>query len=390
VVGHRRVGRPRLPAHVIEVALIALSEGATQADAAAAAGIGKNTLWRRLQEQPVPVKRTRNPRQGSLTYADRVRIADAICRGDNDAAISRLIGVHRSTIGREIARCGSRGDYDANRAEDDANTKARRPRPCWIQTRPELWLVVQARLRQGWSPRAIAGRLRKDHRDDPSWWVSHETIYLAIFVQAKARLRKELANCLRSGRTQRRARSRVETARRTPIPDAVSISERPPEAADRAVPGHWEGDLIIGKNGKSQVATLVERRSRFGILIQLDNKTAAHVAARIAEEITRLPELVVESLTWDRGTELAGHADFTVATGIPVYFADPHSPWQRGTNEHWNGMARDFLPKSTDLSIHTQADLDKITHQLNSRPREILDFATPAEVLNDHLVAATA
>jgi IS30 family transposase len=245
---------------------------------------------------------------------------------------------------------------------------------------PRLAKEVTAGLEKLWSPTQISKRLRVDHPDDETMRVSHETIYQSIYVQGRGALRRELAACLRSGRAQRQPRSRLE--RRGRIPDIVSISERPAEVEDRAVIGHWEGDLILGAHNRSAIGTLVERRTRFVILLHLPGRhTAIEVRNAMAEAIQHLPATLKRSITWDRGTEMAEHVQFTIDTGVDVYFCDPQSPWQRGTNENTNGLARQYFPKGTDLSVYSPEDLQAVADSLNGRPRETLNWATPTEAL---------
>jgi IS30 family transposase len=385
------MGAPRVSWVVVRVALLAVARGSSRQEAARLAGCSVNTVRRRVAEEHVVVMRPRVPRVDALRIEERIEIQIGVELGESNAEIGRRVGRPRGTIGRELARCeGGRHRYRAFAAQEHADQAARRPKPRWFEERPELWGEVVGLLGEGWSPEQITGRLRRDRPADPLWWVSPEAIYQALYVQARGELRKELARCLRSGRVRRRPHA--ATARRSAgarITDMVNISERPAEVADRAVPGDWEGDLIIGARGASAVATLVERTTRIGMLIKLDERTTEHVTARLAEHIVHLPAELMRSLTWDQGSELAAHRSFSVATGVTVYFCDPHAPWQKGSNENWNGLVRQYLPKGTDLSVHSQADLDAIARRLNMRPRKTLGWDTPAERFNQ-LVAATA
>jgi IS30 family transposase len=346
------------------------------------------TLKRRGADEGVVVLRDRAPRAGALTFEHRERIRVGIEHNESDAAIGRAVGKSRGAIGREIKANGGRGRYRAFGAQERADRLARRPKGRWFETREWLWLIVVDLLREGWSPQQISRRLRKDHPGEPEWSVSHEAIYQAIYVLPKGELRRELAACLRSGRAQRRPQARIKRSG-SRIVGMINISERPEEVNERLVPGDWEGDLIVGKNSKSAVITLVERQTLMGMLIKIDSKYADHVAQRLGEHLGTLPQMLARSLTWDQGTELADHATFTMQTGIKVYFCDPHAPWQRPVNENWNGLVRQYLPKGTDLSVHSQADLDQIARRINGRPRRSLEWDTPAERF-ERLVAPTA
>jgi IS30 family transposase len=324
----------------------------------------------------------------ALTPTEREEIVRGIAVGESVRGIAARLRRAPSTISREIRRHGGRRAYRATRADRRAWRSARRPKRCRLAMHPRLRSVVAAKLSQQWSPHQIAGWLRTTFPSDADMQVSHETIYRTLFIQSRGALKRELLHHLRRSRGYRRARA---AARRSPqtgrIVDAVSIRERPADVDDRAVPGHWEGDLLEGAKGTC-IATLVERQSRYAMLIRLPNKETATVVRALARRAQRLPQGLMKSLTWDRGTELAGHHAFTVATNVQVYFCDPQSPWQRGSNENTNGLLRQYLPKGTDLSIKSQAQLDAIALRLNTRPRMTLGFRTPAAKLAE-IVAST-
>jgi len=318
----------------------------------------------------------------TLTLIEREDISRGIAAGESGRSIAARIGRAASTVSREIIRHGGRGAYRAKAADEDAWGSALRPKACLLARNRTVRNLVASKLALEWSPEQISGWLRDEFPDDESMRVSHETIYRSLFIQARGVLKKELIGHLRTKRSMRRPR-RVAThhERRGRIADAVSIRERPAEAEDRAVPGHWEGDLLSGSKN-SHVVTLVERHSRFTALIKVSDKETATVVAALTKQIRRLPASLRRSLTWDRGHEMAKHELFTMATNVKVYFCDPSSPWQRGSNENTNGLLRQYLPKGTDLSSHSQAALDKIALRLNQRPRETLGFKTPAAKLH--------
>lgn len=323
-----------------------------------------------------PLPRSRAPRV--LTLAEREGISRGIAAGASIRAIARLLARAPSTISREIARHGGRLGYRAARADAQAWVWAKRPKRCRLATCPRLRTVVAAQLAERWSPEQISGWLMQAYPEDPMMRVSPETLYRSLYLQARGVLKKELVAHLRRRRPARRSRHAVNTGqRRAQIVDAVSIAERPPTVADRAIPGHWEGDLIVGAH-HSDIATLVERSSRFVMLVRVPSKATGPVVDALLRQVQHLPASLLLSLTWDRGLELAEHRRFTIATAAAVYFCDPQSPWQRGSNENTNGLLRQYFPKGMDLRHIDQASLDAVAWQLNTRPRKTLDFNTPA------------
>src|SRR5688572_1299552 len=360
-------------------------DGLSTVTAAKRAGVSTNRAFRWFREcggvSPVTLA---EPAGRFLSLCEREEISRGLAAGLSLRAIARQLGRDAGTISRELGRnCVPGGEYRAVIAQAIAEERARRPKRRKLENEP-LHARVELDLKDNWSPAEIAGRLRQEFPDDGSMQVSHETIYRALFIQGKGSLRKELTSCLRTGRAIRRPRKRID-GRSDPdrrIPDKVMISERPAEADDRAVPGHWEGDLILGKNNRSAVGTLVERSTRFVVLLHLPGPhDVLAFQNAVVEAMGGLPAQLRRSLAWDQGLEMRNHKQISIAADLPIYFCDPHSPWQRGTNENTNGLLRQYLPKGSDLSKQSPADLAEIARSLNGRPRKTLNWLKPIEVI---------
>jgi IS30 family transposase len=385
----------------------AMHSGATVTEAAVIAGMSEHTGRRWVQQAgfvprtPVPVDAESDPSppKGPMSFIERCRLEQLLETGHTPAQAATLLGRHPHTINRERDRGQTVSGYRARVGQDVAEANRKRPKPRHLEDRPALLAEVVARLEQRHSPVQIAARLRQDFPDDPEMWVSHETIYQALYVQPRGELARLVKTALRTGRTQRKPQGRKPIEDRNRFKAGmVNISERPAEADDRAIPGHWEGDLILGSTASgSAIGTLVERTTGFVVLLHLpDDRTAATLADAMSAKVPEIPEILRRSLTWDQGSEMALHTKITKATGLPIYFCDPHSPWQRGTNENTNGLLRQYFPKGTDLSFYGPGWLDQVAAELNARPRKRLGWRTPAEELDRLLsdpstfVAATA
>ena len=329
--------------------------------------------------RPVSRKRSRL----ALTSAEREEISRGIVAGQSIREIARVLGRAASTVSREVCRNGGRARYRAVEADKSAWDRGRRPKQCKLALNGRLARLVASKLKMNWSPEQIAGWLKAEYPRDERYHVSHETIYQSLFIQARGALKKELTAHLRSQRTIRRSKhSKSKGVGQGEIKDIVSIRERPASVEDRAVPGHWEGDLIAGSKN-THIATLVERKTRYVMLAKVNSRDTKTVIKALIKQSKKLPKELYKSLTWDRGKELAGHKEFSLATNIKVYFCDPKSPWQRGSNENTNGLLRQYFPKRTDLSVHSQAHLNKVARQLNERPRKTLGFRPPAQKFNE-------
>jgi IS30 family transposase len=325
--------------------------------------------------RPAPRRRSRL----TLTLAEREEISRAVVAGHSIRSIAASLGRAPSTISRELSRNGGEERYRAGQADQAAWERARRPKTCKLAQNRTLARIVAGKLQLEWSPQQVAGWLKHAYPDDDNYQVSHETIYRSLFIQARGALKKELLQHLRRTRGMRRSRHHtMKTDNHGRITDTVSISERPATVEDRAVPGHWEGDLLFGSKN-SQIATLVERQTRYVMLVKVDGKDTETVINALIKHAHKLPQELYQSLTWDRGKEMADHKRFTLATDIKVYFCDPQNPWQRGSNENTNGLLRQYFPKETDISSYSQAKLNAVARRLNERPRKTLNYETPAE-----------
>lgn len=382
----------------------ALGSGLTPTQAAVIAGVSETAAWRWV-EQAGFVPRTPFPAGlelvvpcgGALSFVERCRLEQLLETGHCQSEAARLLGRDRSTISREAQRGATGSGYRARVGQDVAQANAKRPKSRKLVTNPALLNAVVQRLKKRHSPEQIACRLREDFPDDPEMWVSHETIYQAMYVQPRGELARLVKTALRTGRTQRKPQGRKTTDGRGQIKDMINISERPAEAEDRTIPGHWEGDLILGAHGQTAIGVLVERTTGFVVLLHLPgDHSAATLAAAMTVKIPEVPEILRRSLTWDQGKEMALHTHITEATGLPIFFCDPHTPWQRGTSENTNGLLRQYFPKGPDLSFHGPGILDNVAAELNARPRKRHNWRTPAEELDRLLsdpsafVAATA
>ena len=343
---------------------------------------GHSSIHRIIAESSGIQPPQRRRSQLALTLVEREEISRALVTGHSIRSIAARIGRAPSTVSREIKRNGGQASYRASQADSAACERAHRPKRCKLAQNRALAGIVAEKLRALWSPEQIAGWLKHTYPDDESRHVSHETIYRTLFIQARGALKKELLEHLRRTRPMRRSRHYTQkTEIHGQIIDAISISERPASAEDRAVPGHWEGDLLIGSHN-SQIATLVERQTRYVMLVKVPTKDTQTVVNALVKNARKLPQELYKSLTWDRGTEMHGHKQFTLATDIKVYFCEPKSPWQRGTNENTNGLLRQYLPKGIDVSTYSQAKLNGVARQLNERPRKTLGYRTPAEMFS--------
>jgi len=360
-----------------------IHEGETFGTVAAAVGCSTKSIQRYLALTGGVKRRTRRRSPLRLSLNEREEISLGLVGGESLRSIGRRLARAPSTISREVAWSGSRSAYRAWRADAAAIERGRRPKVCKLAGNARLRREVARGLRALWSPQQIAARLAQDYPDDESMRVSHETIYRTLFVQTRGALRKELTTCLRSGRAQRRPRLRLERSGAGRLRDVVLISDRPAEVEDRAVPGHWEGDLLIGREARSAIGVLVERSSRYVMLIRLpQGRTAEEVRAALTRQVLKLPVQLRRTLTWDQGKEMAEHVRFNMDTHMQVYFCDPHSPWQRGSGENTNGLLRQYFPSTQDFRQHSAAHLNAVARQLNNRPRQTLGWMKPSEVFS--------